>query len=76
MKFQRAEREIVIHPSPKSLSDLSRPAAKNGLLAQISPRFRPFCSHKLLKLMKILTRIPLSSLECSKSDRLRGVIAL
>jgi hypothetical protein len=53
-----------------SLSDLSRPAAEIGDSARISPRFRHLCSHKLLKLMKILTRTPIPSLRRSKSDRL------
>jgi hypothetical protein len=55
---------------PRSLSDLSRPAAQSVVSAQIAPRFRHLCSHKLLKLMVILTRIPLPSLRRSKSDRL------
>gem|GEM_PF-5332315 len=53
-----------------SLSDLSRPAAEIGDSARIPLRFRHLCSHKLLKLMKILTRTPIPSLSRSKSDRL------
>ena len=53
-----------------SLSDLSSPAVENGAPAQISLRSRHLCSHKLLELMKILSRIPLPSHKCSKSDRL------
>jgi len=56
-----------------SLSDLSRPAAKIGVSARISPRLRHLCSHKLLKLMKILTRTPIPSPRRSKSDRLLGI---
>lgn len=62
----------VIRRIPRSLSDLSHPAAKFEDLAQISLRFRHLCLHKLLKLMKILTQTSNSSLEQSKSDRLLG----
>ena len=55
---------------PSSLWDLSRPAAETGDSARISRRFRHLCSHKLLKLMKILTRTPIPSVRRSKSDRL------
>jgi len=55
---------------PGSPSDLSRPAAKIGDSARISHRLRHLCSHKLLKLMKILTRTPIPSLRRSKSDGL------
>ncbi len=48
-----------------SVSDLSRPVAENEDSAQIFPHFRHLCSHKLLKLMKVLkvlTRTALPSL--------------
>ena len=59
-------------PAPRILSDLSRPATEIGDSARIPPRFHHLRSHKLFKLMKILTRAPIPSLRRSKSDRLLG----
>ena len=47
---------------PGNPSDLSHPAAGTGDSAQISPPFRHLYSHKLLKLMKFLTRMILRTL--------------
>jgi len=67
--FPPLQRRISL---PRSLSDLSRPAAENGNSAQISLRFRHSRSQKLLECMKILARGPIHSLRRSKSDRLLG----
>ena len=56
----------------RSLSGLSRLAAKIEDLAQISPRFRHLCPHKLLKSVEILPQTSILSLKRAKSDRLLG----